>query len=408
MRLENPPAQWQPQPRAHAGRFGRKEGFKDAPLERRRNARSGIGHRQHDPALYGVVLRGARTSRAPGAARSACCALVRRLRAPAATGEDPPEGEHLRVEGQVHRHGVDLERIGQDLRVSATSVLSATTARSGGCWRAKVRNCRTRRSQRAAAWTISVTGSASGPPAHVFPHEFGLQQNPWPEGCSVHGPRSPAWYSWPPASPAGGAPPAGAAPAPRPARVRRPGRAACRSGSRPPAGPVSGPAPRGYSTPASPPLRSPPKWARPLRCGARPPGPRTGAERSDRSPPRARHSGWPGADPPDQALAGDTLQPLRGLLEGRKALGGVEVPDGRGGPPVGAWSHGQIYVTDGPAGIGTEAIHGILQGHRTTGGLVRSPGDVLDQHQEGRALRHALFEGGGGPGEQRFGLQTRL
>ena len=85
---------------------------------------------------------------------------------------------------------------------------------------------------------------------------------------------------------------------------------------------------------------------------------------------------------------------LRRLLEGREALGGVQVPDGCWRPPVRARRHRQIHVAHGPARIGTEAVHGILQGLRTAGGLVGGPRDVLDQLQEGGALLDALFEGG--------------
>ena len=71
------------------------------------------------------------------------------------------------------------------------------------------------------------------------------------------------------------------------------------------------------------------------------------------------------------------------------------MPDGRWLPPVGTRGHSEIDVADGPARIGTDAVEGILQGHRTRGGLVGGPGDALDQRQEGGVFLHALFEGGG-------------
>ena len=85
---------------------------------------------------------------------------------------------------------------------------------------------------------------------------------------------------------------------------------------------------------------------------------------------------------------------LRRLLEGGEALGGIQMPDGCRRPPVAARRHRQIHVAHGPARIGTDTVHGILQGLRTTGAPRWRPGDVLDQLQEGGALRDALFERG--------------
>ena len=70
------------------------------------------------------------------------------------------------------------------------------------------------------------------------------------------------------------------------------------------------------------------------------------------------------------------------------------MPEGRRRPPVGPRGHGQIHVAHGPARIGTEAVHGILQGHRARGGLVGGPRDVLDQRQEGGAFLDTLFKAG--------------
>ena len=58
VRLNNAPAQRQPQPRAHARRFGRKERFKDARLERRRHTWPSVRHAERDLVLGRVILRG--------------------------------------------------------------------------------------------------------------------------------------------------------------------------------------------------------------------------------------------------------------------------------------------------------------------------------------------------------------
>jgi hypothetical protein len=51
-------------------------------------------------------------------------------------------------------------------------------------------------------------------------------------------------------------------------------------------------------------------------------------------------------------------------------------------------------MADGPARIGTEAVHSKLQGYRTIGGLVGCSRDVLDQRQESSAFLNTLFKGG--------------
>ena len=101
-----------------------------------------------------------------------------------------------------------------------------------------------------------------------------------------------------------------------------------------------------------------------------------------------------GTHPSDEPFARAQLQRLRGLLEGAEALGGVQMPDGCGDPALRPRGHRQIDVGEGPACIGTEAVHGILQGHRTAGRLVGSPRHILDQGQEGGAFLDALVEGG--------------
>jgi len=114
--LDNPPAQREPQPCAQAWRFGRKEGFKDARVEGRRNPRPSVRHCECDPALRGVVLRGA--DNVPGAWGG----TERLLRVGEEVDEHllqlvriPPEEGDLVVEVQVHRHVVDPQGIGQEL-----------------------------------------------------------------------------------------------------------------------------------------------------------------------------------------------------------------------------------------------------------------------------------------------------
>src|SRR5215510_5697551 len=116
MSLANPPAQRQPQPRAHAGRFGRKEGLKDAPMERWRYTLAGVRHRERDAGQRGVILRregdlartGGGAERLLGIAQEIEQHLLQLVWI-------TPKGWELVVKVQMHRHVVDPEGIGQQL-----------------------------------------------------------------------------------------------------------------------------------------------------------------------------------------------------------------------------------------------------------------------------------------------------
>ena len=167
MRLDNPSAQRKPSPVPTPGGFVVKKGSKIRAW--RAAAEAGpvsvtVSTIRCCAGSYCVVRV---TSGSPGGA-DACCALVRRLMSTCCSWCGSPQRGVPARRGAGGRPHCRPGGIRRSSMVSATSVLSATTVRSEGCWRAKVRNCRTRRSQRAAAWAMSAAGSASGPALEVF------------------------------------------------------------------------------------------------------------------------------------------------------------------------------------------------------------------------------------------------
>ena len=216
--------------------------------------------------------------------------------------------------------------------------------RSGACCRARVRNVRTSRSQRAAAWVSSAAVSARGP----------VPASSRSRSACIRMMASGLFSSW--ATLASIVLMAAASPLCKSASCWRCACAAARSRSiaRPSCVPIcvmassrAGLGTRGSGVTPAQPRPAPPE-------GPGDPGAQPGRVR--RLPARtrgiARHLAPPlgqaaGPHPPDEPLARAQLQHARGLLEDAEALGGVQMPDGRGRPALRPRGHRQIDVAEG-------------------------------------------------------------